>query len=164
MSNILIGVLNVALLLSSIFLIGLVLIQRGKGGGLAGAFGGMGGSSAFGAKAGDVFTKVTIRTAVVWFLITMALVFMMNQGVDTSGLSDTPDETEATAPLGGGGKDKAGKGAGSKVEGEPVGPGAKSPVDSGVGAGLDAPSSGAAPGKAEGPAADKADGSAAGPK
>src|SRR5437588_474155 len=38
-------VLTVALLLASLFLIGLVLIQRGKGGGLAGAFGGAGGQS-----------------------------------------------------------------------------------------------------------------------
>ena len=34
------------LILTAIFLIVLVLIQRGKGGGLAGAFGGMGGHSA----------------------------------------------------------------------------------------------------------------------
>ena len=39
----------------SLFLIALVLIQRGRGGGLAGAFGGAGGQSAFGTKAGDVF-------------------------------------------------------------------------------------------------------------
>ena len=39
------------------FLIVLVLIQRGKGGGLAGAFGGMGGQSAFGTKAGDLFKR-----------------------------------------------------------------------------------------------------------
>ena len=45
----------------------LVLIQRGKGGGLAGAFGGMGGQSAFGTKAGDAFTKITVVTAILWF-------------------------------------------------------------------------------------------------
>ncbi|HVS37924.1 MAG TPA: preprotein translocase subunit SecG, partial [Gemmataceae bacterium] len=41
-------VLAIALLLVGLFLILLVLIQRGKGGGLSGAFGGAGGSSAFG--------------------------------------------------------------------------------------------------------------------
>ena len=41
-------VLAVVLLVLGLFLILLVLIQRGKGGGLAGAFGGAGGSSAFG--------------------------------------------------------------------------------------------------------------------
>ncbi len=77
--QILTGLLNVLLVLSSIFLIFLILIQRGKGGGLAGAFGGVGGSSAFGTKAGDVFTKITIYTALVWFLLNMLLVVRMNQ-------------------------------------------------------------------------------------
>jgi preprotein translocase subunit SecG len=71
--------LNVLLVLTSIFLILLILIQRGKGGGLAGAFGGVGGSSAFGTKAGDVFTKITIRTALVWFLLNMLLVYGMSR-------------------------------------------------------------------------------------
>ena len=51
------------------FLILLVLVQRGKGGGLAGAFGGLGGQSAFGTKAGDTFTRITIGTAAVWILL-----------------------------------------------------------------------------------------------
>ncbi|MDP6059564.1 MAG: preprotein translocase subunit SecG, partial [Pirellulaceae bacterium] len=46
--------------LTALFLILLVLIQRGRGGGLAGAFGGAGGQSAFGTKAGDMFTRITI--------------------------------------------------------------------------------------------------------
>lgn len=50
-------------------LIVLVLIQRGRGGGLAGAFGGLGGQSAFGAKAGDVFTKITVGLAAVWIAV-----------------------------------------------------------------------------------------------
>jgi len=59
------------LLLGSVatFLILLVLVQRGRGGGLAGALGGMGGSSAFGAKAGDVFTKITVVAATLWILL-----------------------------------------------------------------------------------------------
>jgi len=67
-------VLTVALLLVSLFLICLVLIQRGKGGGLAGAFGGAGGQSAFGSRAGDAFTKITIYTALVWILLIMFLI------------------------------------------------------------------------------------------
>ena len=53
----------------AIFLILLVLVQRGRGGGLAGALGGMGGSSAFGAKAGDVFTRVTVVAAAIWIVL-----------------------------------------------------------------------------------------------
>ena len=50
----------------SLFLIMLILIQRGKGGGLTGALGGPGGQSAFGSKAGDTFTVITIVVASVW--------------------------------------------------------------------------------------------------
>src|SRR3954449_1209040 len=56
------------LFVTAVFLILLVLIQRGRGGGLAGAFGGMGGQSAFGTKAGDVFTRITVVVAVLWVL------------------------------------------------------------------------------------------------
>ena len=54
----------VSMLLTAVILILLILVQRGKGGGLAGALGGMGGQSAFGTKAGDTFTRVTMVTAV----------------------------------------------------------------------------------------------------
>ena len=52
----------------AVFLILLVLVQRGRGGGLTGALGGMGGSSAFGAKAGDIFTRITIVVASIWIV------------------------------------------------------------------------------------------------
>ncbi|WP_235905438.1 preprotein translocase subunit SecG [Tautonia marina] len=64
--------------LVSALMIGLVLIQRGRGGGLAGAFGGVGGSSAFGTRAGDVFTRITIVTASVWIALNMGLVVNAN--------------------------------------------------------------------------------------
>jgi preprotein translocase subunit SecG len=66
--------LGVLLALSSVILILLVLIQQGRGGGLAGAFGGMGGQSAFGTKAGDLFTKITIFVAGFWILMCVATV------------------------------------------------------------------------------------------
>jgi len=78
--NILAGILNSLIILSSVFLVLLVLIQRGKGGGLAGAFGGVGGSSAFGTKAGDVFTKVTMTVATFWILLCMVMVILTNSG------------------------------------------------------------------------------------
>jgi preprotein translocase subunit SecG len=70
-------ILNLIILLLAIFLILLVLIQRGKGGGLAGAFGGVGGSSAFGSRAGDMFTRITITVAAVWILLTMIQVMVV---------------------------------------------------------------------------------------
>lgn len=64
-------ILNIVIIVVSLFLILLVLIQRGKGGGLAGALGGVGGSSAFGSRAGDAFTKITLYVAAVWVLLIM---------------------------------------------------------------------------------------------
>jgi preprotein translocase subunit SecG len=64
-------ILNWLVLLAGLLLIFIVLIQRGKGGGLAGAFGGTGGSSAFGSRAGDVFTRVTLVLAAIWLLLIM---------------------------------------------------------------------------------------------
>ena len=55
----------------------IILLQRGRGGGLAGAFGGLGGQSAFGTKAGDVFTKITIVLAVIWVALAGASGFAM---------------------------------------------------------------------------------------
>lgn len=68
------GLLNVVLLLLGLFLIVLVLIQRGKGGGLIGALGGAGGSSPFGSRAGDQFTRLTIYVACIWLFLTMVQV------------------------------------------------------------------------------------------
>jgi preprotein translocase subunit SecG len=67
-------ILNVVLLVAGIILIGLILIQKGKGGGLSGAFGGAGGSSAFGSRAGDTFTRITIWCAAIWLLLIMILI------------------------------------------------------------------------------------------
>jgi preprotein translocase subunit SecG len=61
--------LNFVLILLGLFLILLVLIQRGKGGGLVGALSGVGGSSPFGSRAGDTFTRITIYVAIFWLLL-----------------------------------------------------------------------------------------------
>ena len=76
-------IINFLVIVSSIFLIFLVLIQRGKGGGLAGAFGGAGGSSAFGSRAGDLFTRITIVSALIWVLLIMAEVYVIQKSRDT---------------------------------------------------------------------------------
>ena len=64
-------VLNLIVMCLSGLLMLIVLIQRGKGGGLAGAFGGAGGSSPFGSRAADAFVKVTLYLAAVWVLFIM---------------------------------------------------------------------------------------------
>jgi preprotein translocase subunit SecG len=83
---------NLAILLLGTFLILLVLIQRGKGGGLAGAFGGAGGSSAFGSRAGDTFTRITIGVAAAWILMLMIQVKIV-QGTAHAGGDAAPQGT-----------------------------------------------------------------------
>ena len=77
------------LFVTALFLILLVLVQRGRGGGLSGALGGMGGQSAFGTKAGDLFTRVTIVVATVWILLCIVAILVLNRQVvgtrDASG-------------------------------------------------------------------------------
>jgi preprotein translocase subunit SecG len=89
--------LMILVLITGIFLILLVLVQRGRGGGLAGAFGGMGGQSAFGSKAGDTFTRITIVVAAIWILLCVATVKLvdMNQNVldgDLGSSAERPTE------------------------------------------------------------------------
>lgn len=97
--------LGFSLVLTSLFLILLVLIQRGRGGGLAGAFGGAGGQSAFGTKAGDVFTKITVAVAAFWILLCILSLNVL--GRQSSLFSPTlggsaPQGTVPVTPPGGG--------------------------------------------------------------
>lgn len=86
-----------ALLFSSLILILLILVQRGKGGGLAGALGGMGGQSAFGTKAGDTFTRITIGVAFAWIVLCILALAILKP---SSRLGDTilPASPAAEAP------------------------------------------------------------------
>ena len=70
-------------LLFSILIL-LVLIQRGKGGGLVGALGGIGGSSPFGSRAGDTFTRFTIYVAALWLFLTMLQVRVIQTSAGTA--------------------------------------------------------------------------------
>ncbi len=89
-------ILTGVLIVISLILMFIVLIQRGKGGGLAGAFGGPGGSSAFGSRAGDAFTKITLYLAAIWVLVIMISVKSFASKAPLPG--DKKDPTPATAP------------------------------------------------------------------
>src|ERR1700721_678259 len=81
--------LNIILFLIGLFLVLLVLIQRGKGGGLSGAFGGAGGSSAFGSRAGATFTKITNGGAPAWIILPLAEVM----GIQRAGQAGEQNTT-----------------------------------------------------------------------
>jgi preprotein translocase subunit SecG len=74
-----------SLIVTSLFLILLVLVQRGRGGGLAGALGGMGGSSALGTKAGDTFTRITIVAVIFWIALCVVTMLVLRKTTDQFG-------------------------------------------------------------------------------
>jgi protein translocase SecG subunit len=84
-----------------------VLVQRGRGGGLSGAFGGGGGSnSAFGTKVGDVFTWVTVVLFVCFLLFAIGLNYAYRgdtehvsiSGTRAAGLTPSPATSEPSLP------------------------------------------------------------------
>ncbi len=78
----------------SMFLILLVLVQRGRGGGLTGALGGPGGQSAFGTKAGDLFTRITVGVAAAWIILCASAVFVLRgKGLPETGVVNRPPTT-----------------------------------------------------------------------
>lgn len=106
--GVLTNIFNTLIILVSIFLVCLILIQRGKGGGLAGAFGGVGGSSAFGTKAGDTFTRITVVTASIWMLMAMLLVVMTARRNASAWAADAPSSISKELSPSSRGKTKAG--------------------------------------------------------
>ncbi|MBN2842342.1 MAG: preprotein translocase subunit SecG [Sedimentisphaerales bacterium] len=86
-----------------VLLVLLVLLQKGRGGGLASAFGGEGGQSAFGSKTGDVFTWITIGVVVTFGLLAIILAKYykpaeMEENVNTGSNVVAPQDLPAAEP------------------------------------------------------------------
>jgi len=99
------GLLALILIFICGFLMLVILLQRGRGGGLTGAFGGAGGMSAFGAKTGDVFTWVTVVVATIFVLLSIVANFAFDEsgtptpaGVAEVKPTDVPTDGE-TPPI-----------------------------------------------------------------
>jgi preprotein translocase subunit SecG len=75
-----------------------ILLQRGRGSGLAGAFGGAGGSSHLGAKTGDVLTLVTLGLAVVYVGLAISMNWWFVEVIPTAA----PGGGTGGAPASGG--------------------------------------------------------------
>ena len=92
-------VVNFLIIAVGLLLILTILIQRGKGGGLIGAFGGAGGSSPFGSKAGDTFTRITLLMALAWVLLIMGQIWLVKKDTkNNTGVKSTA-RTEDTRSL-----------------------------------------------------------------
>jgi len=87
--KIILAILIVLEVVSSFLLISVILLQKSKGGGLTGSAFGGGGDSMFGARAGNVLTKITIILAVFFMADTMLIAFYFAgaEGRDPSVMS-----------------------------------------------------------------------------
>ena len=74
-SGFFLGLLGVILFLLSLFLIFIILIQRGKGGGIAGSLTGTA-QSAFGARGGDILMWLTLTMTIIWILLCCLTIFL----------------------------------------------------------------------------------------
>ncbi len=90
------SVLSIALIAISVLLIGLVLLQKNRGSGLSGAFGGVGGHSAFGTKTGDMLTWVTVCLATLFLVLNVAANFVF----EPEPTVQAPPVAPPVAPIG----------------------------------------------------------------
>jgi preprotein translocase subunit SecG len=85
------------LMFVGLLLMVIILLQRGRGGGLAGAFGGAGGQSAFGTRAGDVFTKITAGMAILWVFLAGVSRFALEPYANQEAAAGFQSEAELKA-------------------------------------------------------------------
>jgi preprotein translocase subunit SecG len=83
-----------------LLLIGVVLVQKPKGGGLSGAFGGGASTaqSAFGARTGDILTWFTVGSFVVFLALSIILTLVSRADAPAKHV-DTKTSQNSSAPL-----------------------------------------------------------------
>src|SRR5438477_1338675 len=82
--------LTIGLVSVSVLLIGLVLLQKNRGSGLSGAFGGVGGHTAFGTKTGDFLTWVTVSLTAIFLLLSIAGNYVFETGSKPATVANAP--------------------------------------------------------------------------
>jgi len=110
------------LFLVSLFMILIILVQRGKGGGLTGALGGRGVQRDFGSKAGDLFTRITVVLATVWMFLLAFGVWWYNEDSLSSALAGTEENVPSMTARPGATTTDAGGMAPNVGEVAPIGP------------------------------------------
>jgi preprotein translocase subunit SecG len=83
----------------AVFLILLILIQKGRGGGLASAFGGAGGNTAFGSKTGDVLTWATSIVFGIFLLLAVTLNLLAKSEAGDTGPVPNVNAQKAGVPV-----------------------------------------------------------------
>jgi len=77
-----------------VVLILVILIQKGRGGGLSGAFGGAGAGSILGSKTGDFLTWVTIVLVGVFLLLAVVMAKFFKPAIGDYGTSTPARQTQ----------------------------------------------------------------------
>ena len=91
----------VLFVLSAVTLILIVLIQKGRGGGLSGALGGAGAGGVLGSKTGDFLTWVTIGAVSVFLLMAVLMAMYYRPAAPGDGVTQVPPpvaQSENVAP------------------------------------------------------------------
>jgi preprotein translocase subunit SecG len=91
------NVVAVLFVLCCIALVLIVLIQKGKGGGLSGAFGGAMASGILGSKTGDFLTWVTIVLAGVFLFLAVIMAKFYREEVSDYGISQPVQQQMPTS-------------------------------------------------------------------
>lgn len=93
-------ILTFFIVLVSLLLMGLILLQKNRGSGLSGAFGGVGGHTAFGTKTGDFLTWVTVGLAGVFIVLSITAVFVFERAITPATAAPAaPPPVSTDAPL-----------------------------------------------------------------
>src|SRR3954464_12546381 len=95
--------IDVLFIIVAIFLMLLVLIQKGRGGGLASAFGGgAGGHTAFGSKTGDVLTWATAIIFGVFLVLAVVANLVFNHASPSTATATpilvAPNSSSSSSP------------------------------------------------------------------
>ena len=144
-----IRIMAIVFVFVSVFMMLVILIQKPKGGGLSGAFGGAGGSdtSFVGAKVGDFLTILTVGCFLAFLLLAMGLTWAINPTENSAAAAEAA--AEAAAQTSG-----AGAGAAMTAEVEEIEAEAEAELEAEVGTSSDsAAAAAAADGDATAPAA-----------
>ncbi len=100
----------------AVALVGLVLIQQGKGADAGAAFGGGASQTVFGSQgSGSFLTRATAFLAIVFFVTSFSLAVFAKQRAEVSGEAGIPVVEESRVPAGQGG---AAQGAGDTESGD----------------------------------------------
>lgn len=90
-------VLTIVYVIACLFLCFVVLIQKGEGGGLGGAFGGGAVDVAFGAKADMTWKRATAVCAAIFMLLAMFL-GVLHDRIDRRSLAEEAERRQQPAP------------------------------------------------------------------